>query len=349
VSVPVRNIYYLLCYAWDALEESGPVEAGKLPFKRLPDLPAAVLAAGTERLLKRGLDRGYVAIEEDARTPRGKLNLSETLKRNLLNLPAVHCSVDNLAVDIPHNRVLRATLGRVARCDAIDPVLRSRCLGLYRRFPGVADVPVTAGLLSRVQLHRNIRHYRLVIEVCRLLHHALLSEPGTGRVAFRDFLRDDGLMAGLFERFVQNFYRREQTDFPRVGPERVEWQDVAAADNARRYLPEMRTDVCLESPRRKLVVDCKYSSQTLSAYYGAQKLHAPHLYQLFAYLRNLALQIVPGQTLEGMLLYPTVDRELDLRYMVHGHSVRVATIDLTREWPEIHSRLLALIKSPGLI
>jgi 5-methylcytosine-specific restriction enzyme subunit McrC len=50
-----------------------------------------------------------------------------------------------------------------------------------------------------------------------------------------------------------------------------------------------------------------------------------------------------------MLLYPAVDRDLDLRYVVHGHPARVATIDLTREWPEIHSRLLALTKPPGPI
>lgn len=44
------------------------------------------------------------------------------------------------------------------------------------------------------------------------------------------------------------------------------------------------------------------------------------------------------------MLYPTVDRELDLRYVIHGHPVRVATIDLAVEWPAINRRLLTLIE-----
>ena len=194
-------------------------------------------------------------------------------------------------------------------------------------------------------MHRNLRHYRLLMDVCRLLLNCLLPEPGTERVAFHDFLRNEQLMAALFEKFVRNFYRREQSRFRDVGVEHVEWQDVEADDESSSYLPEMRTDVCLVAPGRKLVVDTNYYSQTLGGYYDAKKLHASHLYQLCAYLRNLSLRDDPGRSLEGMLLYPTIDRELDLRYVIHGYPLRVATIDLTRDWAEIHNRLLDLIES----
>jgi 5-methylcytosine-specific restriction enzyme subunit McrC len=344
VSIPVRNIYYLLSYAWDALEEAGPAATSATSFQKLPDLLAAVLAAGAERLLKRGIDRGYVPVSEDTRTPRGKIIIGETLKRNLLHLPAVHCISDSLEADVPRNRAVKAGLAWVARCDAVDPILRARCFGLHHRLPSVADVPLTAGLLARIQLNRSTRRYRLPLETCRLLLHALLPDPATGRVAFQDFTRDDRLMARLFERFVRNFYRREQVAFPKVGRVRVEWAAVEADDAALALLPEMRTDVCLESVERRLVVDCKYYSQTLGGYYDARTLHAPHLYQLFAYLRNLAVRDGPARLLEGMLLYPTVDLELDLRYTVHGHPVRVATVDLGRDWTDIHRRLLELIQ-----
>jgi 5-methylcytosine-specific restriction enzyme subunit McrC len=344
MSVPVRNVYYLLSYAWDALEEAGPAATGVAPFKTLPDLLAAVLAAGVERLVKRVIDRGYVPVAEDTRTPRGKIVIGETVKRNLLHLPAVHGVSDTLDADVPHNRAVKAGLARLARCDAVDPALRARCLDLRRRLPSVADVPLTAGLLARIQLHRNTHRYRLPVEVCRLLLHALLPDPGTRRVAFRDFTRDDRLMARLFERFVRNFYRREQAAFPKVGGVRIDWAAVEGDDAALALLPEMQTDVCLESAERQLVVDCKYYSQTLGGYYDARTLHAPHLYQLFAYLRNLAVRDGQGKLLEGMLLYPTVDRELDLQYTVHGHPVRVATVDLGRDWLDIHRRLLELIQ-----
>lgn len=343
MSVPVRNVYYLLSYAWDALDDIGSASAGAVACKTLPDLLAAVLAAGVERLLKRGVDRGYVAVAEDSRIPRGKLDLGATVKRNLLHLPAVHCLADSLETDVPHNRVVKAGLGRLARCEALDPVLRARCLDYYRRFPGVADVPLTPGLLARVQLHRNAGGYRLPVELCRLLLSALLPDQVTGRTVFRDFLRDEQLMAGLFEKFVRNFYRREQSVYPKVRGERVSWAAVEADDASWAYMPEMRTDVSLESTKRKLVIDCKYYSQTLGGYYDARKLHAPHMYQLFAYLRNLSVGFAPGRRLEGMLLYPTVDRHLDLSYVVHGHPIRIATVDLAADWTDIRQRLLDLI------
>ena len=62
---------------------------------------------------------------------------------------------------------------------------------------------------------------------------------------------------------------------------------------------------------------------------------------MFAYLANVRRE--PGQAVEGMLLYPTVDRELDLRYTMHGFPVRVATVNLAAEWEEVHARLLALL------
>ncbi len=48
-----------------------------------------------------------------------------------------------------------------------------------------------------------------------------------------------------------------------VGGVRVEWAAVEADDVALALLPKMRIDVCLESTERRLVVDCKYYSQTL--------------------------------------------------------------------------------------
>jgi 5-methylcytosine-specific restriction enzyme subunit McrC len=58
MKIPVLNVYYLLCYAWDTLDEGKLVNIATEPFKSLPDLFARVLTAGTTRLLKRGLDQG---------------------------------------------------------------------------------------------------------------------------------------------------------------------------------------------------------------------------------------------------------------------------------------------------
>ena len=60
MKIPILNIYYLLCYAWNKLEESGLVDVKTEDSTTLLDLFARVLISGTTHILKRGLDRGYI-------------------------------------------------------------------------------------------------------------------------------------------------------------------------------------------------------------------------------------------------------------------------------------------------
>ncbi|NIQ13085.1 MAG: restriction endonuclease, partial [Candidatus Dadabacteria bacterium] len=57
MSIPIQNIYYLLCYAWNKLEEKDLVNVQEEDTTKLIDLFAKVLINGTTYLLKRGLDR----------------------------------------------------------------------------------------------------------------------------------------------------------------------------------------------------------------------------------------------------------------------------------------------------
>lgn len=170
----------------------------------------------------------------------------------------------------------------------------------------------------------------------------LLINEETGESKFRDFLRSERQMAALFEKFVRNFYKREQRIF-RVKAERILWQDVEADEASLSMLPSMKTDVSLESKTRKLVIDTKYYGEALNSYYGHESVRSAHLYQIFAYLKNLQIQGGECRELEGMLLYPTVGVSLDLRYRIQGHSVRVATVDLNADWQAIHKRLMSLL------
>ena len=54
MKIPVRNFYYLLCYAWDTLAESRVVPVGASDYDHLVNLFARVLSGGLEHLLKRG-------------------------------------------------------------------------------------------------------------------------------------------------------------------------------------------------------------------------------------------------------------------------------------------------------
>ena len=84
MTIPIQNIYFLLCYAWDMLEEAQVLDVSSEAMGSATDLIIRVLESGAAHLLMRGLDRGYVAEDVDTETPRGKIQLGDTLKRNLL-------------------------------------------------------------------------------------------------------------------------------------------------------------------------------------------------------------------------------------------------------------------------
>lgn len=340
MTIPIQNIYFLLCYAWDSLDEGQVVSISQDDCRTLAELFARVLDGGVTHLLKRGLDRGYITEEEATSSLRGKLDVSVTIKRNLLRQSRVHCVIDSLSYDVTHNRIIKATLRSLIRCKDLDRNLRDRLLRLYRRLHEVGDIDVTAKAFSSVQLHRNNAYYRFLLQVCRLIHDNLLINEVTGDSRFRDFLRDERQMAALFEKFVRNFYRREQDEF-RVRSERINWQEVDATQSDMRFLPSMKTDVSLQSAERKIVIDTKYYASTLQSHYDRETIHSGNLYQLFAYLKNL--QFGEQRPIEGVLLYPTVGTSLDLQYRIQGHSVRVVTVDLDADWRETRERLLGLL------
>src|SRR3954452_22384479 len=121
--IPIGNLYYMLCYAWNRLDERDLVDISALPRHDLPNLLARILATGAKRLLRQGIYRSYVAVQEDTRNPRGKIDVTDSLKRGLESRGWLSCSFDELSADVAHNQILRATARRLASSDAVAPSL----------------------------------------------------------------------------------------------------------------------------------------------------------------------------------------------------------------------------------
>lgn len=336
--ITIQNLYYLLLYAWDAFDEGRLADIDAEPYTDLLNLLAAVLIRGVNLLLRRGPDRGYLPHSEVIPGVRGKLDLSATLKANLSAQARTICQFDELSYDVAHNQILKATLRRLLRSDGLDRNLRGPIRNAYQRLPAVSDVPLSRRSFRAVQLHRNIRFYRFLLHVCRLLFRQLIPSEATGEFRFRTFTGDERRMRRLFEHFLRNFYRHDGFS---VRTDRIYWR--GAGEPAPRLLPTMLTDVTLRQPGRWLIIDAKYTPRVYqSHHHGSQRLRSGHLYQLFAYLRNLP--IPPDTTLNGLLLYPEAQDRVDQTYTVSGHRLRVYTINLNQHWSLIRQDLLRLIE-----
>nr|WP_283937621.1 hypothetical protein [Sphingomonas hankyongi] len=305
---------------------------------------AKLLIDGTHRLIRRGLDRGYISLEEDTRTPRGKLLLDEIMKRQTLRNGQLACTYDELLPDILHNRILKSTLKLLATAERLEPFFRHELLLLHRRLQGVSDFRLDAACFKRVQLSRNIRQYGLLLQICELVFHSLLpDEQGEGS-RFADILDDETRMSAVFEDFLRNFYAYEQQTFS-VGREVFPWEAEPLTIGALSYLPAMQTDITLRSPDRVIVADAKYYKETLTRFHGGSKIHSSNLYQLYAYLKHTSARH-PTIPTDGALIYPTVNRDLLVDFELPAHHIRVATVDLSRPWHEIHHHLLDVLFKP---
>lgn len=339
--VPVENIYFLLCYAWDRLEERNIVNVETEGVTRFADLFARVLLNGVAHVLKRGLDRSYHVREERIPGVRGKLLLSGTLKQNLVPQARTLCAFDELSHDVLHNRIVKATLRSLLRVDELDAGLRERLGGVHRRLNDISEIRLSASAFRAVQLHENIRFYDFLLKVCRVIYENLMINEASGRAKFRDFTRDDRAMPALFQRFLFNFFRRE-TRY-RVSSPRIEWYDVVASADDLAYLPTMQTDIVLRSPGRIIVLDAKYYREALHTYRGKRSVQSRHLYQILSYVNNM--RATEGRAVEGLLLYPTVDTSFDLNYSLNGSKVSLRSVDLARPWQEVSSELLRVVQS----
>ncbi|MBC6700387.1 5-methylcytosine restriction system specificity protein McrC [Hymenobacter sp. BT190] len=343
--IPIQNLYYLLCYAWNRMPEQAELRGMEATtFHRPLELLAHVLLAGTQRLLRQGLPVGYSEQVETLPELRGRVLLAPTLARNLLPQGRATCAYDTLSANTPFSQLLLGTLLQLARPRLLPATLRHNLKHTLRRLPAaVTPLPLSAATLRAVRRLRPAGLPGFLVNVCELVHLSALPNPeATSQLRFRDFRRNEQLMAQLFEQFVRNFYRLEQRQF-RVASETIAWQAEAETTEALALLPTMITDTSLESPERKIILDTKYYAASLRPRYDQQKLISPHLYQLYAYLQNQALQ--PGQQLEGILLYPAAAQTLDVRYTLGGHPVRVVTVDLAQPWADIAADLLGLLEN----
>ena len=340
--IPLPTLYYFLCYAWNRLPEPAVLRASEAaPFHRPLGLLAQVLLHGTRRLLKAGLPRAFAAQETELTSLRGRIELAPSLGRGLLERGRAVCTYDELSTDSPLHRLLAQTLTVLARATDLPAALRRELSQVRQRFPSAQEAArPTAATFRELRRQRPGSQGAFLLHVCELVWQSALPEPAVGgRHRFADFRRDEVLMARLFEQFTRNFYRREQRRY-RVYAETIAWQAESPSDDLA-LLPTMLTDTTLDAPDRKIILDTKYYAAALRPRYDRQRLIAPHLYQLYAYLQNQ--RPGPGQALEGILLYPAATHVVDLRYTLGGHAVRVVTLNLHQPWAGIAADLLGLV------
>ena len=100
----------------------------------------------------------------------------------------------------------------------------------------------------------------------------------------------------------------------------------------------MRSDVTLKSKDKILILDAKYYEHSFQINFGRETVHSANLYQIFAYVKNKAIEN-PGYKVGGMLLYAENGRTENVTYDMSGNPIIVKTLDLNQDFTEIRKQL----------
>ena len=166
MTIPVQNLYYMFCYAWSHFPDGPQIVVGKDECPDLPNLFAKLLLEGSRRLMRRGLDRGYIQKVEETKAPRGRLLIDRMIKEQAQRRGSAICGFDELQHDVLHNRILKATARNLSNVDTLAPAFRHDLTLLRAQLGAVSDIRLSGAAFRRVQLSRDRQLYGMLMRLC---------------------------------------------------------------------------------------------------------------------------------------------------------------------------------------
>jgi 5-methylcytosine-specific restriction enzyme subunit McrC len=341
--IPIRNIYYMLCYAWDILDQKDTLALGTESLDNIYNLLSRVYISGVTNLLKRGLNRNYIEEAEEMPMIKGKINITSSLKRQSFRFGKAVCIYDDFSHDIVLNQIIKRTINILLKTPELDNNLKIKLNKLVASFQQIQDISLTDRMFSTLRFDRNNHHYVLLMNISELIYKGLITKEEGDQLRFSDFIREKQ-MAKLYEKFVLNFYKKHLDNNYRVHSPKINWKiDESVTDEDLALLPTMLTDIVVEDKKNntQLIIDTKYYSQTLisSKWSELKKVRTAHLYQIYAYIHHSTYD----GYITGMLLYPTVEKEINTIFPM-SKTISIKTLNLDTEWKNIERRLISLIQ-----
>lgn len=338
--IPIQNVYYMLSYAFQVLNEQGYKNIATEQFNNTAELMAAILAKGIAVQIKRGLGKEYIPQTEPLSALRGKIDIAESIKTQTMLKKQMICTYDEFSVNGTMNRIIKSTVELLLRSD----ISKTRKKELRKLMVYFGDVePIDLYTVNwNIQYNRNNQTYRLLISICYLVVKGLLQTNSDGSTRLMEFV-DEQRMCRLYEKFILEYYRKEYPEIT-ANASQIPWQ---LDDGISAMLPVMQTDIMLTYKEKVLIIDAKYYTHTTQSQFDTHTLHSGNLYQIFTYVKNKEIELAAQpHEVSGMLLYAKTDETVlpNNTYMMSGNKISVKTLDLDCDFSEIVYQLNKIVE-----
>ena len=339
--IPIQNIYCMLSYAFQVLNEQGYKNIATEQFHNTAELMAAILERGIAVQLKRGLGKEYIPKTEALSSLRGKIDIAESIKTQTVLRKQLICAYDEFSVNGTMNRIIKSTVELLLRSNISKP--RKKNLRKLMVYFGEVDLIDLYTVNWNVQYNRNNQTYRMLISICYLVVKGLLQTNSDGSTRLMDFL-DEQRTCRLYEKFILEYYKKEFKQLT-VNASRIPWQLDDDVDN---MLPVMQSDIMLQHDEQVLIIDAKYYEHSTQVQYDKHTLHSANLYQIFTYVKNKEYELRGKEhKVSGMLLYAKTDEDVYPHhvYQMSGNQITVRTLNLNLIFSDIAKQLNEIVES----
>ncbi len=332
----IRNIYYMLAYAFQELKQNNYAEIEGEKFDNIFDLFAEILSRGISHQLKQGLYREYVSKNESMQTIRGKIDINATIANRVRNIRQVVCDYDELSENNVYNQILLTTSTILIRLSDVKKETKAKLKQVMLFFQNVESIDLHTIRWNSLRFDRNNRNYRMLIYLCYFIVSEWLMTTEEGDFKMREFSDDN--MCRLFEKFVLEYYKKHHPELKPCAAQ-IEW-NIEKEKSSVNILPIMQTDILLTMEERTLIIDTKYYSQTMQKQYDKSTIHSGNIYQINTYVTEYDED--HQGNVDGMILYAKTQEEVVPDGSItkkDGNVIYFKTLDLNTDFETIKKRL----------
>ena len=338
-TIYIKNIYYMLSYAFKVLNEESFKKIEAESFENVGELLSEILAIGVSSQIKQGLVRDYVDVKETTSSIKGKINITQSINEQSFIKGQLNCTYDEFSLNCYLNQIIKSTMNLLVKSD-ISKARKKKLRNLLLYFREV-DLVDLKSINWKIRFDRNNQTYKMLINICYLVINGLIHSEKSGQMKLMNFL-DNQQMSTLYEKFLLNYYKKEHPEIKTHAPQ-IDWQIDEGWDV---MLPKMKTDVTLEYEDKILIIDAKFYSHNTLENFGKNIHRTGNLYQIFTYVKNKEVEL-EGKDIEvsGMLLYAMTNESIqpDSDYVMSGSKISVKTLDLNQDFKVIKNQLNDII------
>ena len=236
------------------------------------------------KLIKIGIKSDYVELEDNLKFLKGKLKISEQIRKNIVHKERFYVCYQEFSIDRAENRLIKSTLEflyRRSKSSRNQRLIREY-LFIFDEISSSSDINAD---FSRLKLNRQTKHYEQALLWSKIFLQNKSFSPYRGSDVAFALLFD---MNRLFESYVGNFIKKKLPD--------------TILQHQEKYLIEkpkkdfgLKPDIFLRYKNQNYIADTKWKIVK-----SKNDISQADLYQLYAYGKKYNCNRL-------YLIYPKID------------------------------------------